>query len=153
MRFSPGCSCCDAGCCGCAAVPASYDVVISGVTGGAIFDDLSDCHCPTINGTYNLADSGDCFWLYNDPDYCTGSGSSGAIDFIGIDIRLYCDETTWYLVITVVLGYDDASQRFYIAFYTKSRATWSCLGTNVMDFSSAGVTCSGWPATMTVTPV
>lgn len=127
---SIGC-CCVSGptCCGCSSNPNTWQVIVSGVTNGT---------CSICNN-YNKAWS---IPLQVSTDPCIWQDDNGG----GCDpesfTKLTCDPTDF------VLSFDTDT-----AIYKRSRATWSCLGSNVMTLFSNNGSCATWPATVTVTPV
>lgn len=163
MRFNPGCECCTpvSGCCGCAVRPASYDITIAGISGtlttvSAAFEECTDC--AEANGDYTIPEVADCSYFFTE-DICTG-GSASEGDHSGIGLHLYCDATYWWLEVIICYTVLDAPiGEVYCetAYYKKTRASWSCLGANTLDYDrtekapSHTINCT-FPATLTVTP-
>lgn len=133
MRFSPGCQCCPTGptICGKSSVPASYDVTVTGISGtcGASSND-----CTVVNKTWTMVQSpGFGFWQDTDPN--------------DVSATLECIISPGTMRLTITAdGLETCA-----ANYSLSEASWDPFGSNVMNLDASD-DCSGWPATLTVTP-
>lgn len=170
MRFNPGCACCpEADCCGCAAVPTTWTYPLAMTD--ASMGDLCGSGCPTCNdfdSTYTLLETAtECRWYnYESPVAACTSGSAGSNGSCAADpfvmSELYCDGTDWILWVRLfmrIAGLTSGGLPFDNTFtagdaiYKKSVATWNCLAANTLtqdEVSSTG--CTGFPATITITP-
>lgn len=148
---SGGCCCGSIGpCCDCSSVPRQYTISVAGVVNNVNCD-----RCSIYNGDFTLTfrtSGGElgCVWTDGDGypgsnDVCCGS--------LGDDAEqiwlLECDELisgSWILLPSMTCFANGA-------YYTKLRADWSCLGVNTLTLVTAGDVCTGWPASITLTPV
>ncbi len=121
-------------CCGCTVIPTTYRVDLDPVINGTCTE------CSKYNTTNVLHNEGVgiCVWSTLDTAPCGGSDATWVLS---------CDGTTWLLQAVGVAGQ-------FLAKYTKSVATWSCLGVNVLAYAGADLplVCT-FPATATVTPI
>lgn len=135
-----------AGCCGCAASPENWQVTVQGVLSGV-------CDCSNqFNGTFLLK------FRTQVSDICTWSTDATFVCFPedqGAKYRLYCNATDWVLESAPCCTATGECITDGPVKYKKSRASWACLGDNVMTYeSNTGKCCASgsWPATVTVSP-
>lgn len=140
--FFPNCNCCDTpfGCPFCVDGIASenWEFTVAGVINDANCE--ASGNCDLFNRTHALTPSGQCLWV--SPIYDTGcSLHTGVYRFIfsvnvlgSMNLQLKDTSTTATLV----------SWRL--------AAPVDCVGSNILTINSIGV-CTGWPTTITVSPV
>jgi hypothetical protein len=135
-RNSPGCGCCDT--CPCEQVNTAKCVDVSAYTFSMSGVSNSDCtECSVFNGDFTLckvptADQ------WDTPAY---AGTP-------------CGHTTGNPLyrLSVGGGYYTLSALGTGTAWRKSSASWVCAGTNVLTASATSPDCSGFPATVTLTP-
>lgn len=135
-------------CCGCAAMPANWSLVVAGVTNNTCSE------CNSYNGTFTLAFFGtdnsgfgvECIWHAGAINVCNPGGPENYI------WHLQCYREFGYFELSpVMLGSPGSTQA---PVYRKSIASWNCLGANTLTLVTYDDTnCANWPATLTVTPV
>ena len=138
-------------CCDCDSVPLRYSFSVAGVSNNVLCS-----RCNIYNGDFVLtfrSAGGDLGCVWTNGDEYPGSYDV-CCDALGNDAdqiwMLECDDITtgfWTLLpsFTCVSG--------TIPVYTKSRATWSCLGSNSLTLVTSPTVCDSWPASITLTPV
>lgn len=102
------------------------------------FNGTTSCEgdCNDLNGDWTLTYQGSCFWSTGDVSPCYSSAPTW---------QLSCDGTEWALETTCLAGAG-------VIRYTKSIASWSCLGSNTLTRVREDC-CDSWPTTLTVVPV
>ncbi len=140
---SGGSNCCcgsAGGCYDCSPVPLDYSLIIAGVTNDRC------ANCTIHNGTWTLRDD----LLIREWNFQWFIACADIDDEPQYEVNLACYERIpgqgvwWYL------GFGLGTVEY--ALYRKSTASWSCLGSNTLDFVRKSDACTNWPATLTVVP-
>jgi len=129
------------GCSACAAAPAQWRMVVSGIT------NASCGNCNRWNGTIILTNhtliplsGGPCFWSSPvEPGFAPCSAGCANC-------------SRWTLVLAAVeaeLLIDGLS----MGVYTLPLTSFDCLGTNTLTLGRGSSDCANWPATITIEPV
>jgi hypothetical protein len=149
LLFSPGCRCCGsltATCCGCGDErPFRWEFTLAGIGGGNDVGNGCDCGS-ALNGPWSLFEYTACLWIQTiNIETC----DSGAYP----EMRLVCNESQFWQS-----TFD--SNYFYLYLndynpprivYRKLKSAWNCDADNTLDLVT-GTQCTGWPATLTLTP-
>lgn len=139
-------SCCCGGgsgiCCGCNSMPQSYRVPSPSVGDGVC------TNCVEFNATRTLVKEpfyGECFWYGGSTIFCDNDDDMQFRVNLGYEIFAFGGEYMY-----LVFGSHGAT---YAAIYRKPCAEWDCLGENTLQRYYTNGLCTGWPDTMTVTPI
>lgn len=125
-------------CCGCTSIPLQYTFSLANIGNGTC-----DINCVGYNGTWKIVlDVPTCVWTDTEGPSVRSQGPCSTINATGV--TLLCDATHFLLTFA-----EDVTR----VVYRKTRATWSCLGINILDLFSDDATCITFPATLTLTPV
>lgn len=133
------CPCTVTDCGECVAAPHTWRFTYAGIS------DSGFCgSCPSLNTTVNLAHDTACRWV-SEIEFCSGWWGSGPavweLKYIGSptfvwSLHLWMDNTLGAAAVQ----------------YALARASWDCLGSNVMAIDGTTGYCAGWPATVTLAP-
>lgn len=155
MMFNPGCRCCATAnspntCCGCGPDrPAKYTFPALALTG--TYNDGAGpniCQCTAFNILTEIMETLPCLWTAAAPYSCSIPGHPTPDS---IRATLYCTVGAFLLEFTAVnnLPFDNLT----MAQYVLAAADWDCTGANTLDLAELPPPiCSGWPATITLTP-
>ena len=134
------CKCCGPPepCC-CETPPENYTLEFSTIANGTATG------CTGLNGVTCLCRNG---CIYRN---VVGNELDPGVDFSNFIVRLSfeCYEAT---PVVRLLIYGDGTGFPLLATYEIDRADWTCGAANVMDLISSDGDCTGWPATVTLTP-
>jgi hypothetical protein len=118
-----GCNCQPSG------MAATWRFSLSGITNGTCAD------CANLNTTFTLSYTGGCLWQSNSITLCNTLFTLWGMSCVG---------NTWQLSIP---------GNGAVAHYGLPNASFNPFGPNTFTLVTTGANCTGWPATITITPV
>lgn len=138
--FWGGCPCCSTAVCGACSgdVPAAWSATFSGIAqeSGSFCTD-----CTALNGTWVMDYVTDCIWRYEDSDMAAESSVTSSFSGVSVLLQMFCAPLL--------------SSGSHIVAYQKtdSGSTTDCTASHSLPLDIDNFQCTGWPSTVTLSPV